>query len=195
MNGHSGAEHVGKSGEVTAGRRWSLAYLDVTEPPPDLSQKYGAVITELDLSHNKVSDLRFLTEFPQLTTLVVDDNQITSQVKVPFLPKLHTLWLNHNRIKNLGMFVSTLASNCPNLRILSMMNNEAAPSFFNGGSYQQYIDFRYYLISRLSKLEVLDYKSVTDDERSEATRIYGAAAPTRRRRKKATSKLEQSAQF
>lgn len=49
-----------------------------------------------------ISDLRFLTEFPQLTTLVVDDNQITSQVKVPFLPKLHTLWLNHNRIKNLG---------------------------------------------------------------------------------------------
>ena len=36
---------------------------------------------------------------------------------------------------------------------------------------------RYYVISRLPKLEVLDYKTVTADERSEATRIYGASAP------------------
>ena len=41
-----------------------------------------------------------------------------------------------------GMFVSTIAAHCPNLHYLSMMNNEAAPSFFNGGSYQQYMDFR-----------------------------------------------------
>ena len=40
-------------------------------------------------------------------------------------------------------FVSTLCKSCTNLRYLSMMNNEAAPSYFNGGSYQQYTDYRY----------------------------------------------------
>lgn len=29
-----------------------------------------------------------------------------------------------------------------NCRILSMMNNEAAPSYFNGGSLTQYMDYR-----------------------------------------------------
>nr|KAG5703860.1 hypothetical protein BaRGS_031494 [Batillaria attramentaria] len=80
-------------------------------------------------------------EFPVLTSLVLDHNQITSHVKIPDLPHLETLWVNHNQIKNLGMFVSTLAAHCPNLRYLSMMNNEAAPSFFNGGTYPQYVDF------------------------------------------------------
>ena len=40
-----------------------------------------------------------------------------------------------------------------------------------------YILCRYYVISRIPKLEVLDYTTVTADERSEAIRIYGASAP------------------
>ncbi|XP_076438972.1 leucine-rich melanocyte differentiation-associated protein-like [Babylonia areolata] len=172
------------------GQRWSLAYQNITELPQGLAEKYGAVITELDLSHNKIVDLRCLAEFPALETVVLDHNLLTSHVKLPPLPHLHTLWLNHNRITNLGMFVSTVALHCPNLRILSMMNNEAAPSFFNGGSYQQYMDFRYYVISRLPKLEVLDYKPVSIEEREEASRIYGA-----RRKNRQAAKLEQSAMF
>ena len=42
-----------------------------------------------------------------------------------------------------GLFISTLCKSCPNIKFLSMMNNEAAPSYFNGGTYQQYADYRY----------------------------------------------------
>ena len=42
-----------------------------------------------------------------------------------------------------GTFISTINQNCPKIKILSMMNNEAAPSYFNGGSYEQFIDYRY----------------------------------------------------
>lgn len=164
-----------------------MAYLDVEGPPSDLAQKYGSHITELDLSYNRISDLRFLSEFPALTSLVLDHNQVTSQVKIPEMRQLHTLWLNHNHIKNLGMFITTLATQCPNLRILSMMNNEAAPSFFNGGSYEQYADFRHFVISRLPKLEVLDYKGVTTAERNESSRIYGSA-PSMHKKRKPSSK-------
>ncbi|KAK3095920.1 hypothetical protein FSP39_020842 [Pinctada imbricata] len=52
------------------------------------------------------------------------------------------------------------------------MNNEAAPSYFNGGTYQQYMDYRCYVISCLPKLEVLDDKKIEENERSEAERIY-----------------------
>ncbi|KAL3884474.1 hypothetical protein ACJMK2_024613, partial [Sinanodonta woodiana] len=91
---------------------------------------------------------------------------------MPEMPYLHTLWVNHNQIKNLGVFLATLSKKCPNLKILSMMNNEAAPSYFNGGTYEQYMDYRHYTISQLPHLEVLDDTKVTPQERAEACRIY-----------------------
>ncbi|GFS17733.1 leucine-rich repeat-containing protein C10orf11 homolog [Elysia marginata] len=152
--------------------RLSLAYSDLTDLPPDVIAKHGNSILELDLSHNKISDLRFLMELPNIRSLVLDHNSVTSQVKMPLCRDLHTLWVNHNRIQNLGFFLQTIAKNCPSLRILSMMNNEAAPSYFNGGTYQQYVDYRYFVISSLPNLEVLDYSPVTDAETREAKRIY-----------------------
>ncbi|XP_059178667.1 leucine-rich melanocyte differentiation-associated protein-like [Physella acuta] len=152
--------------------RVSLAYLELSQPPDDVIALYGNTIVELDLSHNKISDLRFLQNLPRLQSLVVDHNHISSHVKIPLCPYLDTLWVNHNDIQNLGLFITTVAKSCPNLRILSMMNNQAAPSFFNGGTYQQYLDYRYFVISSLPKLEVLDYTNVQPEERSEAKRIY-----------------------
>ncbi|XP_041356508.1 leucine-rich melanocyte differentiation-associated protein-like [Gigantopelta aegis] len=172
----------GGRGSESPKRRCTLAYLDLAEVPRDLAEKYGSLIEELDLSNNKVSDLRFLYDFPKLCTLILDHNLIHSQVKLPPMPQLHTLWLNHNKIKiSVSMFISTIAKTCPNLRFLSMMNNEAAPSYFNGGSYQQYVDFRYFVISKLAYLQVLDDKPVSPEERSEAERIY--RMPVRRTKK------------
>ncbi|XP_046546782.1 leucine-rich melanocyte differentiation-associated protein-like [Haliotis rubra] len=167
-------------------RRWTLAYLDLVEVPFDLAEKYGGMIEELDLSYNRVTDLRFMSDFPRVSTLILDHNNINCQVKLPLLPQLNTLWVNHNKIKNLGVFVDTISKTCPNLRFLSMMNNAAAPSYFNGGSYQQYVDFRYYVISKIPTLEALDDKPVTPNERREAERIY--RKPTRRSKKSSSSK-------
>ncbi|ESO81966.1 hypothetical protein LOTGIDRAFT_223705 [Lottia gigantea] len=152
--------------------RWSLAYSNLAGPPVELTRKYGNIIEELDMSNNRVSDLRFLADFPKLNTLVVDHNAIHSHVKIPYMPGLHTIWLNHNSVKNLGIFLETLSKNCPNLRYLSLMNNEAAPSYFNGGTLQQYTEFRYLVISSLSKLEYLDFQPVTQQERREAEKAY-----------------------
>ncbi|XP_014681315.1 PREDICTED: uncharacterized protein LOC106821142 isoform X2 [Priapulus caudatus] len=68
------------------------------------------------------------------------------------------------------------------LRYLSMLNTEAAPSFFNGGSPQDYIDFRLYVVSQLRSLEFLDYLQITYEERKEANRVY--KHPKRKRRQK-----------
>ncbi|KAL4233955.1 hypothetical protein ACF0H5_005610 [Mactra antiquata] len=150
-----------------------ISYHDLQEVPTDLIEKTAKYVEELDLSYNRISyPFIFLIDYTKLSSLVIDHNVITSHVKIPDMPTLHTLWVNHNRIENLSVFVGTLAKHCPNLRFLSMMSNKAAPSYFNKGSLQQYIDYRYFVISRLPKLEVLDDKKIEPTERSEAERIY-----------------------
>ena len=89
------------------------------------------------------SDLTPLRDFVKLETLVLDGNKLTSHSKIPRLPALKTLWVNKNRIGNLSIFIDQLVEAVPNLRYLSMMNNDACPNFFNGGSLKQYQDYRY----------------------------------------------------
>jgi len=59
------------------------------------------------------------------------------------LPNLRILWINKNEIKNLSIFITNLSKCAPNLKELCMMNNEAAPSYFNGGTKQEYEDYRF----------------------------------------------------
>jgi hypothetical protein len=95
---------------------------------------------------------------------------------------LHTIWINQNQITNLSVFIQTLATQCPQLKYLSMMNNPAAPSFFNGGSPKQYVDYRHYVISQLPRLIMLDDRQVSLEERQEAERIYIPMTLQRRER-------------
>ena len=41
------------------------------------------------------------------------------------------------------LLTDNIVTNFPNLKYLSMMKNEAAPSYFNGGSKKDYQDYRY----------------------------------------------------
>lgn len=152
--------------------RISLAYRNITELPEGYIETLGD-ITALDLSHNNLSDFHFLKDITKLNTLILDDNNLTSHAKFPFIESLHTLWVNHNKITNLSAFVETVAKCFPNLKYFSMMNNEAAPSYFNGGTYHQYKDYRCYVISHLPSLLVLDDHAITAEEREEARKVYG----------------------
>jgi Leucine-rich repeat len=149
-------------------------------------------IEYLDLTENHFDDLRFLIDWPNLRTLIVDKNRLTSNLKLPHLNCLHTLWINENHITNLTVFLQTLIQHCPQLKYLSMMKNPAAPSFFNGGTYQQYVDYRYYVISQLSRLIMLDDRQVSLEERQEAERIHRPMSLLRRKRPSSTSLLPTS---
>lgn len=165
-----------------AEKKISFAYqgLDTISERSLPSDKH--IIEYLDLTENNVDDLRFLMELPNLRTLIIDKNRVNSNVKIPRLDMLHTLWINHNQIANLSVFIQTLATQCPQLKYLSMMNNPAAPSFFNGGSYAQYVDYRHYVISQLPRLIMLDDRQVSLEERQEAERIYTPMTLQRRER-------------
>ena len=86
---------------------------------------------------------------------------------------LRTMSVNCNKIENLSIFINNLCISCPNLRYLSMLNNVAAPSYFNGGSLIEHKDYRFYVVSRLRQLKMLDDKEISDQERSQAAIIFG----------------------
>uniref|UniRef100_UPI00398F0D11 leucine-rich melanocyte differentiation-associated protein n=1 Tax=Pristiophorus japonicus TaxID=55135 RepID=UPI00398F0D11 len=170
-------------------RRLSFAHQNLQEMPFIKILRHADSLEELDLSHNCLNEnLSQLGELKKLTTFILDGNSFTSHIKFAYMPSLTTLWINKNKITNLAIFAAEIAKNFPQIRILSMMNNEAAPSYFNGGSLQDYVDYRHYVISQIPSLKVLDDKEVMPEERMEAERIY------RPKRSKDTSRNKEAKQ-
>ncbi|RNA42684.1 hypothetical protein BpHYR1_053307 [Brachionus plicatilis] len=170
----------------------NLSRLDVHSLPPMDKSK----ILKIDLTDNNftgLNDLPFLIEFANLNTLILDKNQIVSNIRLPLMLHLTTLWLNHNQIENLAIFVQNIADSCPRLRYLSMMNNKAAPSYFNGGSLAEHNDYRMYVVARLKELSMLDDREVSAEERSHSVAVYGKMKTKRARKKsKKNVKVEEA---
>lgn len=152
--------------------RIGLADQGLTEIPAKLLRRYGTDIAIVDLTGNNIQDFTFLLDLPKVEILILDHNHLTTHVRFPFCPQVSTLWINHNDVTNLGFFISMLEQSFPNLECLCMMDNPAAPSYFNSGTYEQYLDYRHFVISRLRHLRALDDQVVTEEERKEADRIY-----------------------
>ena len=88
-----------------------------------------------------------------------------TESEVDYFPPHHSAQIEFN------------ADSSPNLFHLSLLQNDACPNFFNGGTLQQYRDYRLYVISRFPKLKLLDSTAVTEEERTSAISIYGEVPP------------------
>ncbi|KAK0140965.1 Leucine-rich melanocyte differentiation-associated protein [Merluccius polli] len=142
----------------------SFAHQGLSEVPYEAILEHSCSLEALDLSYNLLLE--------RLRTLILDCNHYTSHVKFPFMPSVTVVCINKNKINNLPVFVEEIRRKFPNIKILSMMNNEAAPSYFNGGSLTQYEDYRQYVISQLPGLEILDDTEVLEKERVLAAKTY-----------------------
>ncbi|KAM3591149.1 uncharacterized protein V6R79_023405 [Siganus canaliculatus] len=172
----------------------SFAYQALTEIPYDAILTQTETLEVLDLSYNLLDDPyrnpALLGQLEKLSTLILDCNNYTSHVKFPYMPSVTTVCINKNKINNLPVFVEEIRRKFPNIKILSMMNNEAAPSYFNGGSLTQYKDYRQYVISQIPALEILDDTEVLEKERILARKIYRLqqSSHSSRKRKEDSSK-------
>lgn len=164
--------------------RLNLAFQELKKMPRKFVNKYGEEITELDLTSNEIRDFQFLLDVPNLETLILDKNNLDSHVKFPRFTRLTSLSVNNNAINNLSVFAKMVTNSFPNLKFLSMMNNEAAPSYFNGGTFAQFQDYRHYVIAMTPSLLVLDDTPVKIEEREEGARIYCQHRSSKRSRKK-----------
>lgn len=152
----------------------TLAYRELFDIDVRIAQQFGPTLKQLDLSNNNLRDLTALKAFTKLETLVLDNNAINSHTKFPKLENLHTLWVNSNQISNLILFIDKLVDSTPNLKFLSMLKNEACPNYFNGKSLKEYADYRLYVTCRLQSLTCLDSTEITEQERSDAKKLYSS---------------------
>ncbi|XP_065069591.1 leucine-rich melanocyte differentiation-associated protein-like [Rhopilema esculentum] len=165
---------------------WNLAFRDLNESSlwTILGHHHDKLekTKTLDLSYNCLEKLNCICMIQHLETLVLDHNRINCNTTFPSLPDLTMLSLNSNLIQNLSLFIKNLATSLPGLRYLSLMKNGAAPSYFNGGTVEQYQDYRLFITSHFVNLEVLDDRKITEEEKAKAYAVYGRRWKLRRGR-------------
>nr|XP_021140038.1 leucine-rich repeat-containing protein C10orf11 homolog isoform X6 [Columba livia] len=114
--------------------------------------------------------LEGLKTFSYLEELILDNNLLGNDLRLPRLPHLHTLTLNKNQITELESLLDHLAEVVPSLQYLSLLGNVACPNELvckekDEDDYQRY---RYFVLHKLTNLKFLDTRKVTRREREEA---------------------------
>ncbi|XP_054654035.1 leucine-rich melanocyte differentiation-associated protein isoform X2 [Dunckerocampus dactyliophorus] len=147
---------------------------DCKDIPDFLGDTYGQFARRLDLSFNQLRSLAGLTMFTELEELVVDNNLLGNDLRLPGLPNLHTLTLNKNKLTDIEALLEHLADVTPSLEYLSLLGNEACPNQLvsldkDEDDYQRY---RYFVLHKLPNLKFLDTRKVTRTEAMEA-RVRG----------------------
>nr|XP_005988317.1 PREDICTED: leucine-rich repeat-containing protein C10orf11 homolog isoform X1 [Latimeria chalumnae] len=175
MAGRSGNSSSNRSGVVLSGTQVSYIGQDCEKLPEFLGKEYGHLAKRLDLSFNLLRSLEELKAFTGLEELILDNNLLGNDLRLPRLPHLHTLMLNKNQITELESLLDHLAEATPSLEYLSMLGNQACPNELvsldkDEDDYQRY---RYFVLHKLGNLKFLDTRKVSKKEQEEA-RVRGA---------------------
>uniref|UniRef100_A0A1D1YH81 U2 small nuclear ribonucleoprotein A n=1 Tax=Anthurium amnicola TaxID=1678845 RepID=A0A1D1YH81_9ARAE len=118
----------------------------------------------VDLTDNEIVKLENFPYLNRLGTLLMNNNRVTrinSNIG-EYLPKLHTLILTNNRLVNL-VEIDPLAS-IPKLQRLSLLDNNVTKK----------PNYRLYVIYKLKKLRLLDFRKVKLKERTEAELLFAS---------------------
>ncbi|XP_053088407.1 leucine-rich melanocyte differentiation-associated protein isoform X2 [Pangasianodon hypophthalmus] len=118
----------------------------------------------------ELRSLTGLNAFSQLEELIVDNNLLGNDLRLPRLPQLHTLTLNKNQLSDIEELLEHLQEVTPALEYLSLLGNEACPNQLvsldkDEDDYQRY---RYFVLHKLRNLKFLDSRRVTQIEHLEA---------------------------
>lgn len=79
---------------------FQLCYVgqEITCIPEILGKMYGSKVKSLDLSFNSLTTLIHSELFHDLEELVLDNNNLNDNIKLPDLPNLHILSMNNNNV-------------------------------------------------------------------------------------------------
>lgn len=162
------------SNEFVVSRGRKLVYVGepglVSDGFVHLADRCGGT-QHLDLSSQKLrrEDLGRISRMSSLQTLVLDNCQL-SEKDFGFLgslPTVSTVSLNNNLITSLRPSIQVVGKSFPNLAILSLIGN---PFHKELQAPVQVLHYRLEVISRISKLRILDHAAVNEEERRQARR-------------------------
>jgi len=118
----------------------------------------------IDLSDNEIAKLDGFPLLQRLRSLLLNNNKISKIGSVgESLPSLSTLILTNNKLANLND-IDPLAE-LPSLTHLSLLDNIV--------SKKQH--YRLYIIHKLPKLKVLDFRKIKQKERTASEKLFGKA--------------------
>ena len=137
---------------------------------PDSIKVNARTVTEINLSFNELDEsfLPQLLLFPNVTTVVLDNNALTSLQGFPTLSNLQTLWINNNQIGEIQSVVTILPSRCPQLRFLSLLRNGCCPNELLGAGPAEYRRYRLYVRFCIPTLQILDSTPFSAEDIKEA---------------------------
>jgi len=91
-----------------------------------------------------IRNLSNLEKFTNLTSLILDNNQLDDNLEFPSIPSLDTLSLNNNKIETLDFLITKIKTSFPNVRYLSLLKNPACPNLLVGGDEEEYKRYRFF---------------------------------------------------
>jgi len=118
----------------------------------------------IDLSDNEINKLENFPLLNRLRTLLVSNNHVNRISSLgESLPHLDTIILNNNKISNLSD-IDPLEE-LPNLKTLSLIDNPIIKKQ----------NYRLYVIHKLPKLTLLDFRKIKQKERISSKNLFGIA--------------------
>ena len=98
------------------------------------------VIADANICLLSRSNVELIARFQGLKTLIMDHNNVTNLRTFPSLPKLETLSLAYNALRDMDATLIHIAKNYPVLKHLNLIKNPMNPMF--GGQSNKYETFR-----------------------------------------------------
>lgn len=113
----------------------------------------GINVQHLDMSGNEFTNGKEFSTFPNLRTLIIDDNQLEGITEFPVFKFLETFSANKNNITDLDKFLEEAFDRFGNLKNLSLLKNPLNPFFEDEKKYAIYRDK---ILEKFPKLKTLD---------------------------------------
>lgn len=140
--------------------------------PLQIAKKNSTSCKRLDLTGNPIRTGDNIDCFTHLETLILDRCGLSSIDIIPPIPTLRTLWLNQNNFSELTKLVKELKERFPKLTYLSLLKNPVCPDlyFTRNGNLAQYKKYRRTILHSLRRLECLDARPLSKDDKADAKR-------------------------
>eukprot|EP00943_MAST-04B_sp_MAST-4B-sp1_P005738 g5738.t1 len=169
-NYNNGSNNRQQSVNLTPSGDLILEGRDLTEIPREIALAHGPATKLLNVKENNLTTATNMNYFTNLTTLILDKNNLSGISFFPPMPTVKTLWFNNNRCDDLNCLCKDLVRCFPNLEYFSMLNNPCCPAFYDETvlGANKYRRYRLLLSYHLKKLRFLDATPISLDERNEA---------------------------